>query len=97
VVKRGYPFGRMTNRSLFEPDALSRERLEILASHDQVATYDEGDARRTQVYHIIHGKALLHILPLLSNLQCLQILLGPASPKLFDHVLHLFPSLLSVG
>ena len=49
-----------------------------------------------QQYHIIHGKILPHILPLLTNLQGLQILVGPTAPKLVGHVLHLFPSLSKV-
>ena len=40
-------YGKRTNRSSLELDALSRERPETLASHDQVTTYDEGDACRT--------------------------------------------------
>jgi len=38
------------DRSLLEPDAFSHERRKILASHEQVATYDV-DACRTTAPH----------------------------------------------
>ena len=49
-----------------------------------------------QQYRFVHGKILPHILPLLSNLQCLQKLLGPTAPKPVGRALHLFQSLSSV-
>ena len=83
--------GMRKNCSPPEP-ALPSIRIGNTCATHQVATYYEMVVA-VQQHHVVHGKIFLHFFSLLTNLQCWQIFICPASPKLVIHVLQLSSSL----